>query len=161
MVLLFNLKFNKKLEAFLEIANHGKFTGDFDRIQLRHDRLEVLKVKYPIPGFFQLILEVPFKLTPDIVNEDPGNPEVLSKEVFEDEPCDGSGALMATLVLSLSEFNGGMEKWGCKWYIIYFNKAWCFKIVLTLLTKVVIFYIELIPICFWAPIFKRLISWFC
>ena len=57
----------------------------------------------PILDFFQLILGVPPKLTPDAINKGLSAFEVLLEEGFELWPHDRSGALVATLVLSLSE----------------------------------------------------------
>ena len=74
----------------------------------------MLKVGCPISGFFQLVLGVPPKLTPDAVNKGLGTSEVLSEEGFELWPCNGSGALVAALVLGSSEADGTTEEGGGK-----------------------------------------------
>ena len=64
----------------------------------------------PVSGFFQLVLGVPPKLTPDAVNEGLRASEVLSEEGFELWPRDRSGALVAALVLCPSEADGATEE---------------------------------------------------
>ena len=66
----------------------------------------------PISDFFQLILKVPPKLTPDAVNESLRASEVLSEEGLELWLRDRSGALVASLVLSESEADGATEESG-------------------------------------------------
>ena len=63
-----------------------------------------------IADFFQLILGVPPKLTPDAVNKGLRAPEVLSEEGLELWPRDRSGALVAALVLGPSEADGATEE---------------------------------------------------
>ena len=43
----------------------------------------MLKVGSPVSGFFQLVLGVSPKLTPDAVNKDLGTSKVLSEEGFK------------------------------------------------------------------------------
>ena len=64
----------------------------------------------PISDFFQLILEVPPKLTPDAVNEGLRASKVLFEEGLELWLRDWSGAFVAALVLSSSEANGATEE---------------------------------------------------
>ena len=66
----------------------------------------------PISGFFQLVLGVPPKLTPDIVNEGLGAPEILPEEGLELWPRDKSSAFVASLMLSPSEADEIMEEDG-------------------------------------------------
>ena len=70
----------------------------------------MLKVGCPISDFFQLILGVPPKLTPEAVNEGLGASEVFFKEGLELWPRDWSSALVAALVLSPSEADGATEE---------------------------------------------------
>ena len=95
-----------------------------------------------VSGLFQLVLGVPSKLTPNVVDEGLRIPEVLSEEGFELWPRDRSGALVAALVLSPSEADGATEEWGCEWGTIHPGSAWSFEIVLTLLTKVIAIYVR-------------------
>ena len=52
LVLLLHLYFNRRLEPFLKIANHGEFIGDLDKVELRQDGLETLKVGCSVLSFF-------------------------------------------------------------------------------------------------------------
>ena len=67
-------------------------------------------MRCPVSDFFQLILGVSPKLTPDGVNEGLRASEVLSEEGLELWPCDRSGALVAALVLSPSKADGATEE---------------------------------------------------
>lgn len=51
-VLLFYFNLNKKLDAFLEIANYSRLIGDSDRIKFCQDKLKILKIEYLISDFF-------------------------------------------------------------------------------------------------------------
>ena len=73
----------------------------------------------PILDFFQLILGVPPKLTPDAVNESLRASEVFLEESLELWPRDRSGAFVVTLVLSPSEADGATEDEGYKWGTIH------------------------------------------
>ena len=64
----------------------------------------------PVSNFFQLILGVSPKLTPDAVNEGLGTAEVFTEESLELWPRDQSGALVAALVLCPSEADGAKEE---------------------------------------------------
>ena len=79
----------------------------------------MLKVRCPVPGFFQLVFGVPPKLTPDTINESLGAPEILPKESLELWPRDGSGAFVASLVLSPSEADETTKEGGGKKGMIY------------------------------------------
>ena len=70
----------------------------------------MLEVGCPISSLFLLVLGVLPKLTPDTVNEGLGTPKILSEEGLELWLRDGSGAFVATLVLSLPNAHGAMEK---------------------------------------------------
>ena len=96
----------------------------------------------PVSNLFQLVLGVPSKLILDIVNEDLRILEIFLEKDFEFWLHDWSGALVAALVLSLSEVDGAMNKWGCKWGMIHPNGAWSFEMILTLLTKVIAIYVR-------------------
>ena len=102
----------------------------------------MLEVWCPLSGLFQLVLGVPSKLTPDIVNKGLRIPEVLSEEGFELWPRDQSGALVAALVLSSSEADTATEEWGCKWGTIHLGGAWSFEMVLIMLTKVIAIHVR-------------------
>ena len=91
----------------------------------------------PVLGFFQLVLGVPPKLTPDTVNEGLETPEILLKEGYKLWPRDGSdafvAALVAALVLSPFKADGTTEKGGGKKSTIHPCGAKSFEIILTLL----------------------------
>ena len=61
---------------------------------------------------------------------------------------------MTALVLSPPNANRAIEELSCKRDMIYSSGARDFKIVLTLLKKVIIFYVRLTPIRFWGPSLK-------
>ena len=60
----------------------------------------MLKIGCLISGFFQLVLRVPPKLTPDAVNKNFRVLEVFLEEDFEFGSCDGSGVFVAAFMLS-------------------------------------------------------------
>ena len=97
----------------------------------------MLKVGCPISGFFQLVLEVLPKLTPNTINEGLGTPEILLEESLELWPRDKSGAFVAAFVLSPSKADGTTEEDGGKEGTIYLCGARDFEIILTLQTKIV------------------------
>lgn len=72
------------------------------------------------------------------------------KKGFELWPHDKSVTFIVVLVLSLSEADAITKKWGCEWGIFHPGSARGFKMVFKLLTEVVVFYMELIPISFQA-----------
>ena len=109
----------------------------------------MLKVWCLVSGFFQLILGVFSKLIPNIVNKDLRIPKILLEKDFEFWPHDWSNALVAALVLSPSKVDGTMKKRGCKWGTIHSGSTWNFKMVLTLLTKVIAIHVRFPWISFW------------
>ena len=111
----------------------------------------MLKVGCPVSGFFQLVLGVPSKLTPDTINKGLGAPKVLSEEDFELWLCDESGAFVASLVLGSSEADGTMEEGGGKGGTIHPCGAWSLEIIFTLLTKIVAVYMRFSEIGLWGP----------
>ena len=115
----------------------------------------------PVSGLFQLVLGVRSKLTPDIINKGLRISKVFMEEGFKFWQRDWSGALVAVLVLSSSEAYSATEKWGCKWGTIYPNGAWSFKIVFTLLTKVIAIYVRFHRISLWGSSFKWLFLRLC
>ena len=68
----------------------------------------------PVSGFFQLVLGVPPKLTPDAVNKGLRASKVFLEEGLELWPRDGSGAFVASLVFGPSEADGTTEEGGGK-----------------------------------------------
>ena len=96
----------------------------------------------PVSDFFPLVLGVLFKLTPDAVNKSMRAFEVLLEENFELWPQDRSGAFVAALVLSLFEADGITEEDDGKKDMIYPYATWGFKIIFTLLTKMVAIYVK-------------------
>ena len=70
----------------------------------------MLEVGCLVSDFFQLILGVPLKLTPDAVNEGLGASEILMEEGLKLWPRDGSGTLVAALVLCPSEADRATEE---------------------------------------------------
>ena len=79
----------------------------------------MLEVWYIILDLFQLVLEVSFKLTPDGINKSLKILKVFPEEGFEFWLRDWNSALMAVLMLSSSKAYDAMEKWGCKWDMVY------------------------------------------
>ena len=82
----------------MEIADYSKFIRSPNRIKLYQDRLKMLKVRYPIPSFFQLILRVFFKLTADIINKGLRISKILLEKSLELELNNRSGALVVAIV---------------------------------------------------------------
>ena len=70
----------------------------------------MLEVGCLVSDFFQLILGVPLKLTPDAVNKDLRAFDVLLEEGLELWPSNRSGVLMTALVLIPSEADRATEK---------------------------------------------------
>ena len=93
LILLFYLNFNRRLEAFLEIADHSKLIGGFNRLKFYQNKVKVLEVGYLVLNLFQLILEVSHKLTSNIIYEDLKTSETLLKKAFKIWPRDKNGAL--------------------------------------------------------------------
>ena len=122
--------------------DHGQFIWGPNIIKLYQDGLEVLEVWCPISGLFQLVLGVPSKLTPDVVNENLRISEIFPEEGFEFWLRDWNGALVTAVVLSLFEADGATEEWDCKWDAIHPGGTWSFKMVLILLTIVIAIYVR-------------------
>lgn len=108
--MLLYLNCNKRLETFLKIANYSEFIRSSNGIKLYQDRLKMMKVRCPILGFFQLVIRVFSKLTPNIVKKSLGIPKIFSKESFELKPYDQSNAFVAAVMLSPFEADGAIEK---------------------------------------------------
>ena len=87
-ILLFYLNLNERLETFLEITDYKKLIRGLDKIEFCQDRLEVLKLGCPFPSFFQIILGVSSKISPNIVNKDLGIFKVFLKKDFKLESSD-------------------------------------------------------------------------
>ena len=119
MVLLFYFDLNRRLEAFLKIANHSKLIGGPNKIRFCQNRLKVLKVKCLILGLFWLILRVFFKLTLDTINKGLETFKVFIEENFELKLYNQSSILIAAFVLSLSEANKATKNGDSKKNIIY------------------------------------------
>ena len=83
----------------------------------------MLKVGCPVSGFFQLVLGIPPKLTPNAVNKSLGTSEVFSEESLKLRSRDGSGTFMASLVLDPSEADGTTEESGGKGDTIHPSSA--------------------------------------
>ena len=56
-------------------------------------------------SFFELVLEVTFKLTLDVVNKSLKIYKVFLEKDFENEPCDRSSAFVMAYILSPFETN--------------------------------------------------------
>ena len=111
----------------------------------------MLKVGGVVLTFFQLILGVPSKLTPDTINKRLGVCKVLLEESLELWPRDWSGALIRALVLGSSKADGAAEEGGGKRGIINLYNVWCFEIILTFLIKVIAIYVRFSGIGIWGP----------
>ena len=70
----------------------------------------MLKIWCLVSDFFQLLREIPSKLTSNIVNNSLGISKVFLKEGFEFWLCDWSSILVAALMLSQSEADSAIEK---------------------------------------------------
>ena len=79
-------------------------------------------MRCPISGFFQLVLGVLSKLTPNIINKSLVIFEIFSKEGFKLRPYDWNDAFMVAFMLSLSEADNTIEKLGYKWDMIHPNR---------------------------------------
>ena len=82
------------------------------------------------------------KFIPNVVNKGLKIAKIFLEKGFKFWFYNQSSALVIILMLSLFEANSIIEEWGYKWGMIYFGGTWSFKIVLTLLTKVIIIYIR-------------------
>lgn len=107
--MLLHFELDQEFEAFLKVAIYSWFIKSPNDIKLCQDRLKLLEVQCPVLGVFQLILEVPFKFTLDIVDKSLGVPMVLSKEGFEVKPHNRNRALITAFMLGLSEINNATE----------------------------------------------------
>lgn len=119
LVLFLYLDLNGRLSPFSEIPNHSELIWGFSIVKLRQDGLELLKVGCLVLGLFQLVLEIPPKLNPDTVNKSLRTFEISTEEDSKLKQWNRSGALMTTLVLSLSKANKITENYGSKKGIIY------------------------------------------
>ena len=83
----------------------------------------MLKVGDIVSSFFQLVLRILFKLTPDIVDKSLRISEDFLKEDFKIKLYDQSGALMMALVLSPSETDRVQKIKSGKQDIIYLGST--------------------------------------
>lgn len=74
----------------------------------------MLKMRYSISRFFQLILGVLSKLTPDTVMKALEVFKILLKESFEVAQCNKNKALVAVLMLGLPKANNAIDNWDNK-----------------------------------------------
>lgn len=79
----------------------------------------MLKVGSIAFSFFYLVMEVPFKLTPNAIDKGLWIHKVLLEESFKLWPCDWSGTFIMTLVLGSFEFDDVTEEGSSKQSIIY------------------------------------------
>ena len=84
-----------------------------------------------------MVLAVSSKLTPDIINKGLKVSKIYLEKSLELWPSNQSDALIAVLVLGSFEADGTTEKYGSKRGTIYPYDTCNFKIIFTLLTKVV------------------------
>ena len=159
--MLLHLNYDRGFETFLEIADYYRLIRGLHSTKFYKDWLKMLKVGGIVLSFFQLVLKVLSKLTPDAIDKGLGVPKVLSNEVFELRSRDRSGAFVTALALGLSEADGATEKNSGKGATIYPCDAWSFEIILTLLTKVIAIHVRFSEIVFQGPSFKWMLSWLC
>lgn len=107
-----------------------------------------------VSSLFQLILRVLFKLAPDRINKGLAITKVLSQEGLELWLCNRNGALIAALMLGLSEADDATEKSGGKQGTIYSCGARYLEIIFTLLIKMVAVYMGFFGINLQGPGFK-------
>ena len=112
MLLYFNL--DRGFEVFLKIADYSGLGGGSNSTKLYQDWLKVLKVGGVISNFFQLILRVLFKLTLDIIDKGLRVSKVFLKKGLKIKLRNWSSALVAALVLGLSEADRATEEFGGK-----------------------------------------------
>ena len=121
----------------------------------------MLKVGGVVSSLFQLVFGVPSKLALDAIDKGLGVPEVLSEKVFKLRPHDWSGAFVVVLVLGPSEADVATKEYGSKEGTIYPCGAWDFKIILTLLTKVVAIHMRFSEIGLLGPSLEWALLWLC
>ena len=90
----------------------------------------------------------------NIVNKNLGIPKVFLEKNLESWSHNWNDALVAVLIMSLSEADGTAKESGGKHGIIYFRDTWYFKKIFTLLTKVVAVHESFFGVGFWGPGFK-------
>ena len=93
-----------------------------------------------------MVLGVPSKLSPDAINESLGVPKVSLEEDFKARLCNKSGVFMTVLMRSLSKADSAIKIWNNKQGTIYSSGAWDFKIIFTLLTKIITVYVKFFKI---------------
>ena len=111
----------------------------------------MLKMGSLISGFFQLVFRVSPKLTPNAVNKGLRASEVFLEERRKLWLRDGSDIFVAAFVLNPSEADGTTEEGGGKEDTIYSCGAWGFKIIFTLLTKILAIYVRFSGVGFRGP----------
>ena len=72
-----------------------------------------------VSSFFQLVLGVSSKFTPDTIDKGLGVSKILLEKGLEPCPRDHSGAFVAMLVLNPLEADGVAKKGDSKWGTIY------------------------------------------
>ena len=108
--MLFYLNVNRGFETFLKIATYSRLIEGPHKIEYYQNRLKVLRVEYPILGFFQLVLGVSSKFAPNIVNKSLGIFKNFLKEGFKLGAYNYSNVLGAVFVLNLSKADSPTEK---------------------------------------------------
>ena len=111
---MLHLNLNKRFEAFLEIADHCGLIEDLNSIKLYKDRLELLKIGGVVLSLFYLVLGVPSKLVPDLIDKGLGVPKVFLKKGLKLWLYNWSGAFVTALMLGSFEAGGAAEESGGK-----------------------------------------------
>ena len=83
LVLLLYFNFDGGFEAFPKVANYSWLIGGSNSVEFYQDWPEIMEVWCPVSGFFQLVLGVPSKLIPDIVDKGLRIPEIFLEKGFE------------------------------------------------------------------------------
>lgn len=70
----------------------------------------MLKVKYSVLNFFQLVWRVFLKLTLNDINKSPEISKILIKKSFEIQLFDNNAALLVAFILSILKINSVTKK---------------------------------------------------
>ena len=103
----------------------------------------MLEVRSAILNFLLLVLEISLNPAPDGIHERPGVPETLSEECLELNPRQGSHCLASKLVLVPTKADSITKEQSCKRGTVKASGTGGSKMVFTLLTEVVAFYVRL------------------
>ena len=111
----------------------------------------MLKVGGVVSSFFQLVLEIPSELTSDAIDKRLRVPDIFLEKSLELWPRYRSGVFVVALMLGPSKVDGATGEDGGKQVMIHPGGTCCFEVIFTLLTKMVVGYVEFSGISFRGP----------